>query len=103
MTRWQYAWLRDDANQMAVFFSHPQGPNLMPELMAVIGPSLAAAQSSEWVLSLNRQTLNLPYFCGLLGDRGWELTAVDTRLAPGAMMPTQLQTTMYFKRAAPEA
>jgi hypothetical protein len=102
MNKWQYAWVRDDNQQIAVFFSHPQGPSLVPELMAVIGPSVAVAQSSEWVLSLNRQTLNMPYFCGLLGDRGWELVSVETRLQPGAMMPNQLQTTMYFKRPVAE-
>jgi hypothetical protein len=82
---------------MAVFFSHPQGPNLIPELIGVIGPSLAPAQSSEWVLSLNKQTLNVPYFCGLLGDRGWELVGVSSLLQGGAMGPV-VQTTMYFKR-----
>jgi hypothetical protein len=102
MTRWQYAWLRDDA-QVVVFFSHPQGASLISELAAVIGPSIVPAQSSEWVLSLNKATLNLPYFCGLLGDRGWELVAVETRLQPGAMTPTQLQTTMFFKRPVAEA
>jgi hypothetical protein len=94
MTRWQYAWLRDEP-QMAVFFSHPQGPNLVNELTTVIGPSLIIPQSSEWVLSLNKQTLNVPYFCGLLGDRGWELVSVETRIAGPMSMPS---TTMYFKR-----
>ena len=96
MTRWQYAWLRDEP-QMAVFFSHPQGPVLIPELLAVIGPSLLMAESSEWVLSLNKHTLNVPYFCGLLGDRGWELVGVSTNVQPGPMGAV-VQTTMYFKK-----
>ena len=96
MARYQYAWLRDEP-QMAVFFSHPQGPGLIPELMSVIGPSLIPAQSSEWVLSLNKATLNVPYFCGLLGDRGWELVGVSSLLQGGQMGPV-VQTTMYFKR-----
>ena len=96
MTRWQYAWLRDEP-QMAVFFSHPQGPALIPELMAVIGQSLFTHQSTEYVLSLDKSTLNVPYFCGLLGDRGWELSGVTSNPVPGAMGPV-MQTTMYFKR-----
>jgi hypothetical protein len=92
MKHFQYAWVRDDA-QVAVFFSHAQGPNLMQELAQVLGPSLIVPQSSEWVLSLNKQTLNVPYFCGLLGDRGWELVAVST--VPGMGVPS---TTMYFKK-----
>ena len=97
MARYQYAWLRDEP-QMAVFFSHPQGPGLLAELGAVIGPSLLVAGSSEWVLSLNKATLNVPYFCGLLGDRGWEMVGVSA--APiGTPMGTVTQTTMYFKRA----
>ena len=97
MTRWQYAWLRDEP-QMSVFFSHAQGPALIPEIAAILGPMLIVQQSTEWVLSLDKNRVNLPYMAGLLGDRGWELAAVETRLQPGAMAPTQLQTTWYFKR-----
>lgn len=93
MNHFQYAWVRDDT-QVAVFFSHAQGPNLIQELSAVLGPALIVPNSSEWVLSLNKATLNVPYFCGLLGDRGWELVAVSTM--PGMGMAT---TTMYFKKA----
>ncbi len=93
MKHFQYAWVRDDT-QVAAFFSHAQGPNLMQELASVLGPSLIVPQSSEWVLSLNKQTLNVPYFCGLLGDRGWELVGVTTM--PGMGVPS---TTMYFKKA----
>ncbi len=97
MTRYQYAWLRDEP-QMAVFFSHPQGPGLLAELASVIGPSLIAPSSSEWVLSLNKATLNVPYFCGLLGDRGWELVGVSAAPIATPMGPIT-QTTMYFMRA----
>ena len=51
------------------------------------------------MLSLDKNRVNLPYMAGLLGDRGWELVAVDSKLMPGAMAPTQIQTTWYFKRA----
>ena len=101
MTRWQYAWFRDEP-QMALFFSHAQGPSLIPELMAVVGPSIVPTQSSEWVLSLDKRTLNVPYFCGLLGDRGWELVGVTSNVQPGPMGPV-VQTTMYFKRPAGES
>src|SRR3990172_1518568 len=101
MTRWQYAWVRDEP-QTAVFFSHAQGASLVPELAALLGPSLIVPQCSEWVLSLDKRTLNVPYFCGLLGDRGWELVGIDSRVQAGAMMPSQLQTTMYFKRPVAE-
>jgi hypothetical protein len=97
MTRWQYAWLKDEP-QLAVFFSHPQGPALIPEFSAILGPMLFVQQSTEWVLSLDKTKVNMPYLAGLLGDRGWELVDVETRLQPGAMAPTQLQTTWYFKR-----
>jgi len=97
MTRWQHAWLRDEPH-MSVFFSHAQGPALIPDLTAILGPMLFVQQSTEWVLSLDKNRVNLPYMAGLLGDRGWELAAVETRLQPGAMAPTQLQTTWYFKR-----
>lgn len=101
MTRWQYAWLRDEP-QMSVFFSHPQGPGLIPDFASILGPMLLVQQSTEWVLSLDKNRVNLPYMAGLLGDRGWELAAVDTRLQAGAMTPTQLQTTWYFKRPVSE-
>jgi hypothetical protein len=100
MAKWQYAWLREDPAQLNLFFSHPQGPGLIPDLAAILGPMLYVQQSTEWVLSLDRNRVNLPYMAGLLGDRGWELAAVDTRLQPGAMAPNQLQTTWYFKRPA---
>ncbi|MEO6349890.1 MAG: hypothetical protein ABIP53_04490 [Candidatus Limnocylindrales bacterium] len=83
---------------MSVFFSHAQGPALILELTAILGPMLFVQQSTEWVLSLDKNRVNLPYMAGLLGDRGWELAAVETRLQPGAVMPTQMQTTWYFKR-----
>ncbi len=92
MKHFQYAWVRDDT-QVAAFFSHAQGPALLQELAQVLGPALIAPQSSEWVLSLNKATLNVPYFCGLLGDRGWELVGVTT--LPGMGVPS---TTMYFKK-----
>ena len=95
MTRWQYAWLRDEP-QLSVFFSHAQGPALIPEFSAILGPMLFVQNSTEWVLSLDKNRVNLPYMAGLLGDRGWELVAVDSKLMPGAMAPTQLQTTWYF-------
>ena len=97
MARFQYAWLRDEP-QMSVFFSHPQGPGMVPEFVSILGPMVFPQQSTEWVLSLDKSRVNVPYLGGLLGDRGWELVAVDTRLIPGAMAPTQLQTTWYFKR-----
>jgi len=37
-----------------------------------------------------------------VGDRRWELVAVETRLQPGAMMASQMQTTWYFKRPVSE-
>src|SRR6185312_9668551 len=55
-------------------------------------------QSTEWSISLDRSRVNLGYVSGLLGDRGWEMFAVETRLQPGAMTPSQLQTNWYFKR-----
>jgi len=55
-------------------------------------------QSTEWVLSLDKTRVNLPHMAGLLGDRGWELAAVETRIQPGAMMQSQLQATWYCKR-----
>jgi len=97
MTRWQYAWLKDEP-QLAVFFSHPQGPALIPEFSAILGPMLFVQQSTEWVLSLDKTKVNMPYLAGLLGDRGWELVSVETRIQAGAMMPSQMQTTWYFKR-----
>ena len=101
MTRFQYAWLRDEP-QLSVFFSHAQGPSLIPEFTAILGPMLFVQNSTEWVLSLDKNRVNLPYMAGLLGDRGWELTAVDSKLMPGAMAPTQIQTTWYFKRSMSE-
>ena len=101
MTRWQYAWLRDEP-QLSVFFSHAQGPALIPEMSAILGPMLFVQNSTEWVLSLDKNRVNLPYMAGLLGDRGWELVSVDSKLMPGAMAPTQIQTTWYFKRGVSE-
>jgi hypothetical protein len=87
-----------DQPQTAVFFSHAQGPTLVNELSAILGPALFTQQSSEWVLSLDRAKINLPYLSGLLGDRGWEMVGVETRLQAGAMMPGAFQTNWYFKR-----
>ena len=52
-------------------------------------------------MAFDKATLNVPYLCGLLGDRGWELVTVETRLQPGAMGPVS-QNVMYFKREAPD-
>jgi hypothetical protein len=101
MNRWQYAWLRFGGNvQTACFFSHAQNPQLINELGPLLGPSLIAPQSSEWVLTFNSATVNVPYVCGLLGDRGWELVSSDTLIAPamGSIASTNPQTTLYFKR-----
>ena len=97
MTRWQYAWLTDQPTTN-IFFSHPQGSSLISELYSVLGPTLIPQQSTEWVLTLDRATVNFVYLSGLLGDRGWELVAVETRPQPGPMMASQLQTTWFFKR-----
>jgi hypothetical protein len=56
------------------------------------------SRSTEWVLSFDKARVNVPYLSGVLGDRGWELVAVDSRLQPGAITPSQLQTTWYFKK-----
>jgi len=99
MNKWQYAWLTDQP-QTAVGFSHPQA-GLVADLTAVLG-QVVQPQSSEWQLVLDRTRVNLGYLSGLLGDRGWEMFAVETRLQPGAMTPTQLQTNWYFKRPSTE-
>lgn len=100
MTRWQYAWLTDQP-QTVMGFSHPQS-GLAAELATVLGPGVLLQQSTEWSIGLDRMRVNLGYVSGLLGDRGWEMFAVETRLQPGAMSPAQLQTNWYFKRPAPE-
>jgi hypothetical protein len=100
MTRWQYAWMTDQP-ATTIGFSHPQ-PGLAVELAGVLGPGVALHASTEWSISLDRMRVNLGYVSGLLGDRGWEMFAVETRLQPGAMSPAQLQTNWYFKRSAPE-
>ena len=101
MTRWQYAWLRDEP-ELSVFFSHAQGPSLIPELAAILGPMLYAQNSTEWVLALDRNRVNMPYLAGLLGDRGWELVSVNSKLMPGALSPSHVQTTWYFKKPISE-
>ena len=100
MTRWQYAWLTD-MPQTSLGFSHPQ-PGMAGELAAILGPAVYVAQSTEWLILLDHTRVNLGYISGLLGDRGWEMLAVVTRLQPGAMAPNQMQTNWYFKRPAPE-
>ncbi len=59
MTRWQYAWLKDEP-QLAVFFSHPQGPALIPEFSAILGSMLFVQQSTEWVLAWTRPRSTCP-------------------------------------------
>lgn len=101
MSRWQYAWLRFGSNgPTAIYFSHPQSPQLINELAPVLGPSLMVPQSSEWTLTFNGATVNVPYLCGLLGDRSWELVTVGTITVPqiGSMQSLNPQTTLYFKR-----
>ena len=100
MNHWQYAWLTDQP-QAAIGFSHPQ-PGLAMELAAVLGPGVMVQTSTDWAVNLDRSRVNLGYLSGLLGDRGWEMFAVETRLQPGAYAPNQLQTNWYFKRPAPE-
>lgn len=100
MTRWQFCWLTDQP-QTTIGFSHPQ-PGLSAELAASLGPVILP-QSTEWTMTLDRSRVNLGYLAGLLGDRGWEMFSVETRLQPGAMAPTQVQTSWYFRRPAPEA
>lgn len=100
MTRWQYAWLTDQPVTL-MGFSHPQH-GLASELATVLGPGVLLQQSTEWSIALDRMRVNLGYVSGLMGDRGWEMFAVETRLQPGAMSPAQLQTNWYFKRPAAE-
>lgn len=100
MNRWQYAWLTD-MPATSIGFSHPQ-PGLAMELAGVLGPGVVVQQSTEWSVVLDRMRVNLGYVSGLLGDRGWEMFAVETRLQPGAMSPAQLQTNWYFKRPMPD-
>jgi len=97
MASWQYAWMTDQP-YTTIGFSHPQ-PGLAQELAGVLGVGVFMPQSSEWSISLDRSRVNLGYVSGLLGDRGWEMFAVETRLQPNAMNPAQLQTNWYFKRA----
>lgn len=107
MTRWQYAWMSDQP-QTTVGFSHPQ-PGLAAELVQLLGPAAISPQSNEWLVTLDGSRVNLAYLSGLLGDRGWEMVAVVTRIQSGGMMQTQmnvmagsLQTNWYFKRAVGE-
>jgi hypothetical protein len=96
MATWQYAWLTDQP-YTTIGFSHPQ-PGLAADLAGVLGAGVFTAQSSEWSISLDRSRVNLGYVSGLMGDRGWEMFSVETRLQPGAMTPAQLQTNWYFKK-----
>src|SRR3954462_11875039 len=100
MASWQYAWLTDQP-YTTIGFSHPQ-PGLAAELAGVLGVGVFMQQSSEWSIALDRSRVNLGYVSGLLGDRGWEMFAVETRLQPNAITPAQLQTNWYFKRQAAE-
>lgn len=100
MTRWQYAWLTDQP-VTTLGFSHAQ-PGLAGELATILGPVVLIGQSTEWIVYLDHSKINLGYLSGLLGDRGWEMVAVVTRLQPGAMTPSQIQTSWYFKRQASE-
>ncbi len=93
MTKWQYSWLTDQP-QTTLGFSHPQA-GLAAELAGVLGPTVIAAQSTEWAITFDRTRANLGYLSGLMGDRGWEMFAVVTH--PGAM-PGTSQTNWYFKR-----
>src|SRR3954462_15501879 len=100
MASWQYAWLTDQP-YTTIGFSHPQ-PGLAAELAGVLGVGVFMQQSSEWSIALDRSRVNLGYVSGLLGDRGWEMFAVETRLQPNAMTPAQVQTNWYFKRPGPD-
>jgi hypothetical protein len=90
-----------DQPATTIGFSHPM-PGLAMELGAVLGPGVYVQSSTEWSISLDRSRVNLGYVSGLLGDRGWEMFAVETRLQPGAMSPAQVQTNWYFKRPTPD-
>src|SRR3954468_11023314 len=100
MASWQYAWLTDQP-YTTIGFSHPQ-PGLAAELAGVLGVGVFMQQSNEWAISLDRSRVNLGYVAGLLGDRGWEMFSVETRLQPGAMTPNQLQTNWYYKKPGPD-
>src|SRR4051812_23625012 len=100
MASWQYAWMTDQPFT-TIGFSHPQ-PGLAQELAAILGQGVFMQQSTEWSISLDRTRVNLGYVSGLLGDRGWEMFGVETRLQPNAMVPSQLQTNWYFKRPGPD-
>src|SRR4051794_3419403 len=100
MATWQYAWLTDQP-YTTIGFSHPQ-QGLAAELASVLGAGVLMSNSSEWSVTLDRSRVNLGYVSGLLGDRGWEMFSVETRLQPGAMTPNQLQTNWYFKKPGPD-
>jgi len=100
MATWQYAWMTDQP-YTTIGFSHPQ-PGLAQELAGVLGTGVFMPQSTEWSISLDRTRVNLGYVSGLMGDRGWEMFAVETRLQPNAMSPAQVQTNWYFKRQGPD-
>src|SRR4051812_38354886 len=76
---------------------------LAADLAAILGAGVYAQQSNEWSISLDRSRGNLGYVSGLLGDRGWEMFTVETRMQPGAMMQSQLQTNWYFRRPTPDS
>jgi hypothetical protein len=94
MAKWQYAWLTDQP-QTTIGFSHPQA-GLATDLGTVLGPTVLAAQSTEWLITFDRARANLGYISGLMGDRGWEMFAVVNH--PGGNMPGMMQTNWYFKR-----
>ena len=100
MNRWQYAWLTDQP-QASIGFSHPQ-QGLAAELAGLLGPGVYVQASNEWSISLDRSRVNLGYLSGLMGDRGWEMFSVETRLQPAAVMPNQMQTNWYFRRPVGE-
>ena len=96
MTKWQYAWLTDQP-QTTIGFSHPQ-PGLAAELTGILGPTVLAAQSTEWSIALDRTRANLGYLSGLMGDRGWEMFSVIVHPLAGPMGPGMVQTNWYFRR-----
>ena len=100
MANWQYAWLTDQP-YTTIGFSHPQS-GLAADLAGALGAGVIMQQSNEWSISLDRSRVNLIYVAGLMGDRGWEMYAVETRLQPGAMTPAQLQTNWYYKKPGPD-
>jgi hypothetical protein len=79
MDRWEFALFSNPASgDDGVSFSHPQPAGMVQEFSGALGRGMKAERSNPSWLHVNLSHTTPVRVCGLLGERGWQLTGFTT-------------------------